>query len=138
MRRWITLVALGGCVACAGDFDEPPVGDSAADSPAITFDVRGPDARRDQGLPPADLRVDQGPPPCSLWSQWSCQEEQELLCTATCGTKLISCTNGGVCQCGAVATGPCDGVFTGSSPCEVCQNALAGGCCAPQVPDGGN
>ena len=133
MRSSIMALALFAA-ACSGSAGGPKPDDAASDAP-FNFDLT---TDADLSITLADRSVDAPLPACARWTEWSCQEEVELLCTATCGTKLISCTNGGVCQCGAVATGPCEGVYTGSSPCEVCQNALAGGCCAPELPDGGN
>lgn len=133
MRHWLICGLLVFCGACSGDAGGPPTPNP--DTSVFLFDqsVLPLDQQltpNDQSTTPNEGGAD-APKACASWSEWSCKEERDLLCSATCGTALISCTNGGVCQCGVVSTGPCEGVFSGSSPCEVCQNALAGGCCAP-------
>lgn len=143
---WLVIVALATS-ACAADMSplDAPAGDRFA------WDASPP---RDQGSPgdgpvgidaqPADARTadaqtadrgpavdDGGPDPCAVWSAWTCDLDPVLLCRATCpaGPQQLSCINSGACVCG-VSTGPC-GTFSAAEPCDVCRQAVEGGCCNP-------
>ncbi len=105
-----------------------------ADSGSALADAAG-DAgppREDSGEPSADggLAADSTTPTgCNLYSNWSCKVGQgALLCITRCGPDELTCTNGGVCQCG-IGLGPCKGTFSASTPCDVCRKAWLAGCC---------
>lgn len=150
MPSRVELIALACTLllaACSGDgIATPPL----ADGPTVRFDVisrdRGPtpDTGKPKELgPAADAashdgagKVDQTVAPgdgggggCSNYSAWTCKVATgTTLCTSTCGSDELACTNGGICQCG-IGFGPCKGTYSGASPCDVCRAAWLGGCC---------
>jgi hypothetical protein len=89
-------------------------------------------SNKDGGKPSPDggLAADSATPTgCNVYSNWSCKVGQgALLCITKCGADELTCTNGGVCQCG-IGLGPCKGVYSGATPCDVCRKAWLAGCC---------
>ncbi len=81
-----------------------------------------------------------GPPPshCEQWTSWTCFLSANMGCESTCAEsatdiRTVTCGPDGTCAC---TTGPpattsaCQQASPATSPCDICQQAFAQGCCS--------
>jgi hypothetical protein len=147
-RVWVVAVlGIAGCHTLFG-FSPPSVvaHDAAGETSSARHDGAGSERRRGDG--PGDARdrsdrdnrapdhgrdstaPDAKPAPCSQWSQWTTTFCTGTCC-ATCGAVAMACNLMGKCTCQrAGELKPCGFCQPGGTGVQLCQQAVATGCCA--------